>query len=659
MNWVRSHLNADVGANAAAMTIFRYPLSRRSLVRGGVAGGLVIGGIAAAAIVAASQAPSAIGTASAIAQTITVPCPASVQVTPALNTNLIADPGAESTSPFPADYGLAKSQANEQEPDCWTISSQSANPGGILSALPYVPPTGNGQSSKPANPATTNPNKGVNLFFGGITTGPTSANTNVFTFGTQTIDLRGLGVAGQNFLLSAYLGGTTTQSDFAEVSVSFEDTSGDVLEPNVPFEVGPVTPAMRGNATSLIPEKTTGVVPPGAAKAVVTITTEQVGAGPADDDGMADDINLTIGPSVTPVATLTTLPYAFPAGSGGSLTQPRGISAWHGNVYVSNTADNVVSALDGSATNTVAGNLEGSGEGGDGGSATSATLTQPVGTAADGANLFIADSENNVIRRVNLQNGKITRYAGTGNPGSAGLGGPATSAQLDAPQGVAVNAQGDLLIADTDNNRVDEVLPNGNLVAFAGNGTGGFAGDGGQATAAELNEPTGVAVDAVGNVYIADAANNVIRRVDGQTGVITTVAGDYAADQANGGLGGFSGDGGPATSAQLYDPEGIAIDGVGDLFIADTFNNAIREVTPDGTISTVVNSAGAGGAAPARGAETDGLATSSRLNGPSAVAVDDNTGTLYVADTSNNKAAAVLGLAQSGSAPGPVAPVTP
>ena len=127
--------------------------------------------------------------------------------------------------------------------------------------------------------------------------------------------------------------------------------------------------------------------------------------------------------------------------------------------------------------------------------------------------------------------------------------------------------------------------------------------------------------------------------------------GNVAADQANGGLGGFSGDGGPATLAQLNAPEGVALDSAGDLFIADTFNNAIREVTPDGTIFTVVNAAGAGGAAPARGAETAGPATGSELNGPSAVAVDDSTGTVYIADTSNNKAAAVIGLAQTGDAP--------
>lgn len=651
LHQVLSHQNVGLPRKAAGMNISRRQLIRRSLVGRGLAAGVLVAGIVSAGAITASDAASNLS-----GQTIKVPCPASVQVTPALNANLISDAGAESTTAFPATYGLSPAQANEQEPDCWTISSQSTNPGGILSALPYVPATGNGQSSKPGNPATTDPGKGTNLFYGGITTGPTSADTNVFTQGTQTIDLSSLGAAGQKFSLSAYLGGTTTQSDFAEVSVSFENNSGQVLEPNVPFEVGPVTPAMRGSHTSLIPEQTTGIVPASAAEAVVTITTEQVGAGPADDDGMADDLNLTIGSSVSPISTLTTLPYTFPAGSGGSLVQPLGVSSWHGQVYVSNSADNVVSSLNGSATTMMAGNLEGTGENGDGGPGTSATLTQPTGTVEDGGNIYIADTENNVIRRVNLHTGTITRFAGTGVPGTTGLGGPAAQAQLDSPQGVALNPMGDLFIADTYNNRVLEVLPNGTIVSFAGDGTPGYAGDGHQATAAELNQPTSVAVDASGNVYIADAANSVIRRVDAKTGTITTVAGDYTADQANGGLGAYSGDGGPATSAQLYDPEGIAVDGAGDLFIADTFNNAIREVTPDGTISTVVNSAGANGAAPGRGAETDGLATASKLSGPSAVAADDSTGTLYIADTSNNKAAAVLGLVRSGDSPGPVAP---
>ena len=357
-----------------------------------------------------------------------------------------------------------------------------------------------------------------------------------------------------------------------------------------------------------------------------------------------------------PAGTLTTLNYTFIAGTGGSLVRPLGISAFQGNVYVSNTSANVVSDLTGGNTITTAGTLEGSGESGDGGLANQATLWQPTGTAEDSrGDIFIADTEDNVVRRVDAATGVITLFAGTGRPGDTA---PriAIRARLDAPQGIAVNNAGDVFIADTNNDRVVEVLPSGRLVAFAGNGTAGYAGDGRAATGAELTGPVGLAVDSAGNVYIADAGNNVIRRVDAKTGIISTVAGDFALDQANGGLGGFSGDGGPATSAQLYDPEGVAVDGAGDLFIADTFNNAIREVTPAGIISTVVNAAGANGITPPPGAETNGPATASKLKGPAAVAIDSSTNTLYIADTTNSKVAAVTGLAQSGSTPGPVAP---
>jgi sugar lactone lactonase YvrE len=360
--------------------------------------------------------------------------------------------------------------------------------------------------------------------------------------------------------------------------------------------------------------------------------------------------------SPPPVGTLSSLPYSFPAGSGGSLVNPLGISAFNGNVYVSNSADNVLSLLVGGTTTTVAGSLEAIGESGDGGPATAATLTEPAGTAEDTAgNIYIADTEDNVIREIDATSGIITRIAGTGVTGNQSRGGAALRSELNAPQGVAVDTAGDVFVADTGNNRVVEVFPNGNLAVLAGTGKTGYKGDGGRAAHAELTEPTGVAVDSAGNVYIADAGNNVVRRVDAGTGIITTVAGDVAADQANGGVGGFSGDGGPAILAQLNDPEGVALDSAGDLFIADTFNNAIREVTPDGTIFTVVNKAGANGAAPARGGETAGPATSSDLAGPTAVAVDNSTATVYIADTSNNKAAAVTGLAQSGDAPGPTA----
>src|SRR5262245_10320573 len=222
---------------------------------------------------------------------------------------------------------------------------------------------------------------------------------------------------------------------------------------------------------------------------------------------------LATAPAAPAVGTLTTLSYSFPAGCGGSLVRPLGISAFQGHVYVSNTSDNVLSDLNGGNTTTIAGSLEASGDNGDGGPANLATLLQPTGTAEDASgNIYIADTEDAVIRRIDAASGTITKFAGTGQAGATGPGGPATQTRLDAPRAVAVNSSGDVFIADSDNNRVDEVLPNGHIVSFAGNGKPGYTGDGGAASKAELTEPTGVAVDSADNVYIADAGNNVIRR---------------------------------------------------------------------------------------------------------------------------------------------------
>jgi DNA-binding beta-propeller fold protein YncE len=367
------------------------------------------------------------------------------------------------------------------------------------------------------------------------------------------------------------------------------------------------------------------------------------------------------GASATASPVLQTLTYtATGPGGSGSLYHPVGVSAYGGTVYVSNTGANVVAALANGSTTAVAGSLSAYGEHGDGGQAVKASLFHPGGTAEDAqGDIFIADSGDNVVREV-TPNGVISRIAGTGiaGLGYAGPSGyPATLSSLDHPQDVAVNAQGDVFIADTYNNRVVKVTPQGQVVAVAGDGDAGYSGDGGLGAFAELNEPTGLALDSQGNLYIADSANNVIRRVDAKTGIITTVAGDYAADKASDGLGGFSGDGGPATKARLNDPQGVAVDGAGDLFIADTFNNAIREVTPAGIISTVVNSASAGGGIPSAGGESSGAApTASRLNTPYDVAIDQSTETLYIADTNNSEIAEVTSLAQSGDAAGPTAP---
>jgi NHL repeat/Beta-propeller repeat len=289
----------------------------------------------------------------------------------------------------------------------------------------------------------------------------------------------------------------------------------------------------------------------------------------------------------------------------------------------------VVLAVEGGNTTIVAGSYEGYGETGDGGLAVDATLYQPVGLAYDPTTdeLFIADSGDNVVREVNTSTGIIGRFAGDGTAGDTGNGGAAVAAELDQPQGLAVDANGDVFITDADNNEVREVTPNGDIQDFAGDGTAGYTGDGGPATAAELTQPSGVAVDIDGNVYIADSANDIIRRVDATTHDITTVGGTTTP--------GYTGDNGPATAADLDDPQAIAVDPDGDVFVADTFNNTVRKITPADQISTVISS---------------GL-----LNAPYALTVDDSTGNIYVTNTADSYILESSGLGSINSpAAGPV-----
>jgi sugar lactone lactonase YvrE len=282
--------------------------------------------------------------------------------------------------------------------------------------------------------------------------------------------------------------------------------------------------------------------------------------------------------------------------------------------------------------NTVAGNyLAGYGYGGDGSPATSAQLNGPYGVAQDGAgNLYIADSNNNVIRMVTT-GGIISTIVGNDSAkkrGSSygGDGGPATSAMLYNPQGIALDGAGNLFIADTNNQVIRMVTPGGIITTVAGNNKDGYgySGDGGLAINAELNNPNSIALDGAGNLYIVDTSNNVIRKVT-PGGVISTVAGNHASPP------GYGGDGGQATSAQLSYPSGVAVDGSGNLYIADQNNNVIRKVTPGGVISTV-----AGNQASGSGYGPDGVqATSSQLSYPMDVKLDA-AGNLYIVDDGNS-----------------------
>jgi uncharacterized protein (TIGR03437 family) len=266
-----------------------------------------------------------------------------------------------------------------------------------------------------------------------------------------------------------------------------------------------------------------------------------------------------------------------------------------GNVYIADTENHVVRKLTGGTMSTVAGqNNLGAGFSGDGTAGTNALLNSPAAVAVDTAgNVYIADTFNDCIRKL-ATDGKISTVAGVPlSQGYSGDGGAATSAKLNTPRGVYVDAAGALYIADTYNHRVRKVV-NGIITRIAGIGTNGFAGDRGPATSARLNYPTSIAVDTSGNVFIADQTNSRIRRVDGN-GTITTVAGN--------GTIGYSGDNGPATSASLRFPSGLAADSDGNIYIADNQNSVIRLLKPIPAVTEVpavseggVASAGAFGA---------------------------------------------------------------
>jgi sugar lactone lactonase YvrE len=304
-----------------------------------------------------------------------------------------------------------------------------------------------------------------------------------------------------------------------------------------------------------------------------------------------------------------------------SLSFPAGLTVdGAGNLFIADNGNNRIRRVDTNGIiTTVAGNGT-QGYSGDGRTATNASLDSPSRLAMDGAgNLFIADNGNNRIRRVDT-NGIITTVAGKGAAGYSGDGAAATNATLYYPYGVAVDAAGNLLIADTSNSRIRKVDINGIITTVAGNGTSGYWGDGGPATSASLNA-IGIAVDAAANLFISDALGDRIRKV-GTNGIISTAAGN--------GTQGYSGDGGPATNASLYFPCNAALDVAGNFFIADYYNNCIRKVGTNGIISTA---AGKGAA----GYSGDGAAaTNAKLNNPAGAAVDA-AGNLFIADQSNNR----------------------
>jgi uncharacterized protein (TIGR03437 family) len=375
------------------------------------------------------------------------------------------------------------------------------------------------------------------------------------------------------------------------------------------------------------------------------------------------------------------------AATSAQLGFPEGIAIDSaGNVYVVDHDANLIRRITAAgAISTYAGTGT-PGFAGDHGPAAAAQFRNPTGLAIDAAdNLYVADTDNNVIRKIS-RDGTITTVAGNTQRGYGGDGAPATDAFLNAPEGMAVDAAGNLFIADTFNHRVRKVTPDGNIGTFAGNGYPGFSGDNNPAAGTTLQLPTDVAVDRQGRVYIADLGSSRIRmvsdglmttvagsssgiqpldgeaatsvRLSGPTGVAVDAAGNlYIAEGSIGsgsgldagdfkiwkvsvagaiftlagtGVRSFSGDTGPAALAQLDTPTGMAMDAAGNLYLADTANNRVRRISPDGTIVTVAGNGNAGFAGDGRSA------TAALLNHPMGLALDTD-GTLYIADTGNNR----------------------
>ncbi|MFD5268983.1 RICIN domain-containing protein [Streptomyces sp. NPDC058335] len=275
---------------------------------------------------------------------------------------------------------------------------------------------------------------------------------------------------------------------------------------------------------------------------------------------------------------------------------------------------------------------------GDNEPAVAAQLNRPYGIAVDGTGtLYFSDFNNHRVRKITTD-GKISTVAGTGVAGFSGDNGPAVSAQLNYPREVAVDSTGAVYIADTNNHRVRKITADGRISTVAGTGAAAFGGDDGPATAARLHTPLGVAVDSTGTLYISDHGNHRVRKIT-TDGKISTLAGT--------GVAGFAGDGGPAVAAQLKTPYAVAVDRAGGLYIADGGNHRVRKVAADGKITTVAGTGAAGFGG------DGGPAASAQLYNPFGLAVDC-VDALYIADHVNNRvrriaSAKMAGLPESGT----------
>jgi len=314
----------------------------------------------------------------------------------------------------------------------------------------------------------------------------------------------------------------------------------------------------------------------------------------------------------------TTVPLALPGGVAYDSA---------GNLYIAATNDHVIRKVDALGTITTVAGTGDQGFAGDGGQATAALLDSPVGVAVDAnKNIFIADSHNNRIREVMAATGVIQTIAGTGAAGFGGDNGAATAALLNYPTALAMDAAGNLYIADTNNHRIRKITGT-TITTVAGNGEQIFAGDGGAATAAGLDSPNGVGVDTNNNIYIGDTHNQRVRMVTASSGIITTIAGTGAKS--------YGGDGSAAASGVLARPRGVQVAANGTILIADSDNNRIRSIT-GGTIQTVAGNGVQGFAG------DTAAATAANLDTPRAVTANAQSNAV-LADTNNFRVRLVNG----------------
>ncbi|PQJ12221.1 hypothetical protein CJD36_000220 [Flavipsychrobacter stenotrophus] len=296
-----------------------------------------------------------------------------------------------------------------------------------------------------------------------------------------------------------------------------------------------------------------------------------------------------------------------------------------GNIYFADALNNRIRKVSSSGIVTTIAGTGVAGFSGDGGSPLAAKLDMPIAVNLDAqGNIYIADMNNNRIRKITVSEvgSIITTIAGNGTAGYTGDGNPATSATLNQPQGVFVDRTGNVLVADNYNNAIRKIAPSGIISTIAGNGSAGYTGDGVAATATSLNREAGVCTDTAGNIYIADAINNRIRMIN-TAGIITTIAGT--------GVLGYNGDGLAATATQLRAPKYIFVDNSGDVYFSDADNYRVRKLNRStNTISTIAGTGTAGSTG------DEGPAVAAKLNFPQGIFIDKYS-RIFIGDGVNHR----------------------